>query len=162
MLGTILCAVLAGPLPAVITAITSNILAAPLGSPSMIFFVPVGIVVALVSSGFAKAGAFRTWWTSVAAGIVQGVVAATTSAPIAAFVFGGVTFAGTDILVALFRGSGFSILQSVWLQGLVSDTIDKTVSYALIASVSAGLPFRLRHRFRVVQESSTDPRGAVQ
>lgn len=158
MLGTILCAALAGPLPSVITAISSNILAAPLGSPAMIFFIPVGVVVALISSGFAAAGAFHSRFVAAGAGVVQGIVAATVSAPIAAFVFGGVTFAGTDLLVALFRGSGFSILQSVWLQGLVSDTVDKSVSYFLVASVVSALPFRLLFRFRpALQDPALPP-----
>ncbi|OGU28932.1 MAG: hypothetical protein A2X67_14875 [Ignavibacteria bacterium GWA2_55_11] len=148
MVGTILCAVLAGPAPAMITAIAANILAAPLGSPSMIFFIPVGITVALVSSAWARVGAFRRWWTAIASGIVLGVISATVSAPIATFVFGGVTFAGTDLLVAVFRGAGFPLLQSVWLQGLTSDTIDKAISYSLVSSVIAGLPSRLLLRFR--------------
>jgi len=148
MVGTILCAVLAGPAPAAITAVTSNILAAPLGSPAMIFFIPVGIVVALVTSAWARVGAFRRWWTAIASGVVQGVITATVSAPIAAFVFGGVTFAGTDLLVVLFRGAGFSLLQSVWLQGITSDTIDKALSYILVSSMIAGLPSRLLFRFK--------------
>jgi len=114
----------------------------------MIFFIPVGITVALVSSAWARVGAFRRWWTAIASGIVLGVISATVSAPIATFVFGGVTFAGTDLLVAVFRGAGFPLLQSVWLQGLTSDTIDKAISYSLVSSVIAGLPSRLLLRFR--------------
>lgn len=148
MLGTVLCAVIAGFRPAATAAIASNILATPLGSPSMIFFVPVGIVVAGTTSLFRKMGVFSNAWSAGIAGILQGAVAAAASAPIAAYVFGGVTFGGADVLVALYRGAGFSLLQSTWLQGMTSDIPDKVVTYLLIATIVRGLPERILSRFR--------------
>ncbi|HEX9439973.1 MAG TPA: hypothetical protein VF909_09835 [Roseiflexaceae bacterium] len=89
-------------------------------------------------------------------GLATGVVAAIISAPIAAYVFGGVTGGGTDALVAAFRNSGQGILQSAFAQGTVSDPFDKMTSYMLVYLIVQALPRRLLQRFpnaRAVEET---------
>ncbi len=80
-------------------------------------------------------------------GLVTGVVAAIVSAPIAAYVFGGITGAGTDALVAAFRASGAGILQSAFAQGTVSDPFDKMTSFMIVYLIIQSLPQRLLQRF---------------
>ena len=80
------------------------------------------------------------------AGLVTGVVAAIISAPTAAIVFGGVTGAGTDLLVAAFRASGASILASTMAQGAVSDPFDKMVSFLIVWLIIQSLPARFKAR----------------
>ncbi len=78
------------------------------------------------------------------AGLATGIVAAIISAPTAAYVFGGVTGAGTDLLVAAFRASGANILSSVMAQGAVSDPFDKMTSFMVVWLILRALPARLR------------------
>jgi hypothetical protein len=80
-------------------------------------------------------------------GLLTGIVAAILSAPMAAVVFGGVTGAGTDLLVAAFRASGASILESTFAQGVVSDPFDKMTSFLLVWLIVQSLPRRLLARF---------------
>jgi energy-coupling factor transport system substrate-specific component len=80
------------------------------------------------------------------AGLVTGVVAAIISAPTAAIVFGGVTGAGTDLLVAAFRASGAGIASSVLAQGVVSDPFDKMLSFMVVWLILRSLPTRFRAR----------------
>ena len=80
------------------------------------------------------------------AGLVTGVVAAIISAPTAAIVFGGVTGAGTDLLVAAFRASGAGILASTLAQGTVSDPFDKMVSFLVVWGIIQSLPIRFKAR----------------
>ena len=80
------------------------------------------------------------------AGLATGIVAAIISAPTAAYVFGGVTGAGTDLLVAAFRASGGNILSSVMAQGAVSDPFDKMTSYMVVWLILRSLPARFRVR----------------
>jgi energy-coupling factor transport system substrate-specific component len=155
MLGTVLCAALAGTRPAIITAVSSNILAATLGSPAMLFFAPVGVLVAWLSSIASKWKAFARPAIAASAGAFVGICAATLSAPISAYVFGGITVAGTDIIVALFRGSGFSLVQSTWLQGLTTDIPDKALSFVIVAGLLRDLPQRILRRFRPERRSAT-------
>ena len=80
-------------------------------------------------------------------GLLTGIVAAVLSAPMAAVVFGGVTGAGTDLLVAAFRASGAGILESTFAQGVVSDPFDKMTSFLLVWLIVQSLPRRLLARF---------------
>ncbi|MBC8163876.1 MAG: hypothetical protein H7Z42_21925 [Roseiflexaceae bacterium] len=80
-------------------------------------------------------------------GLATGVLAALISAPISAYLFGGVTGAGTDLLVAAFQASGASIIQSVFAQGVVSDPFDKLTSFMLVWLAIQSLPRRLLARF---------------
>lgn len=79
-------------------------------------------------------------------GLVTGIVAAIISAPTAAYVFGGVTGSGTDLLVAAFRASGANILSSVMAQGAVSDPFDKMLSFMVVWLILGSLPARLKAR----------------
>ena len=80
-------------------------------------------------------------------GLTTGLVAAAMSAPIAAWVFGGVTGSGQDLLVSLYRTLGLSVFQSAFAQGLTSDPLDKTISYTVVYFILAAMPITVRTIF---------------
>ena len=88
------------------------------------------------------------------AGLITGMVAAVISAPMAAVQFGGVTGAGTDLLVAAFRASGAGILQSALAQSTVSDPFDKMTSFMLVWLIIQVLPRRLLLRFPTARQAA--------
>jgi energy-coupling factor transport system substrate-specific component len=147
-IGTVLAAVLAGPWSAIVTGSLANILASALGNPVMMFFIPVVFVIGAFTAWIARKGWFRVWYLVVAGGIIQGILAALASAPISAYLFGGVTLGGADFLVLYFRSMGNSILESVFFQGLSSDPLDKMVTYLIVFFLVRNLPMRLIGRFR--------------
>jgi len=71
----------------------------------------------------------------VVAGVVTGIVAALISAPIAAGVFGGVTGAGADVQAATLG------------QGLISDPIDKVVTFFVVYLILNAMARRTKARF---------------
>jgi len=81
------------------------------------------------------------------AGAFCGVVSALIAAPIAALVFGGVTGSGTDLLVAAFQQAGSSLEDAVRQQSLISDPIDKTITYLIVFTLLASTSRRLTARF---------------
>ena len=85
-------------------------------------------------------------WVTVA-GAVTGVLAAIVSAPISANLFGGVTGAGTDFLVAFFRQQGADVLSASFQQGLISDPIDKITTFFVVYLILSALPHRTKARF---------------
>lgn len=88
---------------------------------------------------------FRSVGSSVIAGIILAIIAAVVSAPVTTYFFGGVTASGADLLTALLRQTGQTILQSVVLSGVSSELVDKT-----LVSIAACLVFRaLPRRFFV-------------
>lgn len=84
---------------------------------------------------------------TLVAGLACGVISAFIAAPIAALVFGGVTGSGTDLLVALFQQAGADLQQAVLQQSLISDPIDKAITFVLVFTLLGALPRRLVARF---------------
>jgi energy-coupling factor transport system substrate-specific component len=85
--------------------------------------------------------------SALAAGFLTGVVSAVVSAPIAAYVFGGVTGFGGDVIIAALRAAGASVYQAVLTQSLFSDPLDKMVTCLIAFFVLAALPRRVLARF---------------
>jgi energy-coupling factor transport system substrate-specific component len=75
------------------------------------------------------------------------VISALISAPITAFVFGGVTGSGADILVGAFQKAGSSLIEAVFQQGLLQDPIDKTIEFIVAFLLLQTLTRRFTARF---------------
>ena len=82
----------------------------------------------------------------VVGGVTCGIISALISAPITAYL-GGVTGSGTDILVAAFQKAGSDLQTAVLQQGLLSDPIDKTITYFIVFLLLQTLPRRFVARF---------------
>lgn len=146
-LGTVFVGVVAGPLAGALTGFMSNVVWGLVIAPTALPFAITGAVIGLLAGVLGRRGAFKKLVTVVIGGLLTGVIAAIVSAPIATFVFGGVTGAGTDALVAFFQSMGASILQATLGQGLVSDPLDKAITFVLVFVVLRSLPSRLLMRF---------------
>ncbi|MFN2483468.1 MAG: hypothetical protein ABR509_00830 [Candidatus Limnocylindria bacterium] len=83
----------------------------------------------------------------VVAGAATGVIAALISAPISANLFGGVTGAGTDFVVAAFRQAGSDIEAATFQQGLLSDPVDKLVTFFVVYLILQAMSRRVVARF---------------
>lgn len=83
----------------------------------------------------------------IVGGVLTGVVSAIISAPISAIVFGGVTGSGTDLLVAAFQQGGSDLQTAVLQQGLLSDPIDKTLTFFIVFLLLQALSRRFVARF---------------
>lgn len=96
----------------------------------------------------------------VIAGVTTGIVAAIISAPISANLFSGVTGSGTDFLVAAFRQAGAEIQAATLGQGLISDPIDKVLTFAAVYVILGAMAVRTKARFpqgeRLVNIEPTD------
>jgi len=123
------------------TGFTSYPAMADLFSRYAIIFIIALAVGCAIGYFLLQTGGYAGIW-----GLVTGVVAAIISAPTAAYVFGGVTGSGTDLLVAAFRASGGNILASVMAQGAVSDPFDKMLSFMIVWLILRSLPVRLKAR----------------
>ena len=84
---------------------------------------------------------------ALVAGATCGVLSALIAAPIAVLVFGGVTGSGTDILVFAFLQAGSDLQTAVVQQALLSDTIDKSLTYVVVFVVLGAASRRVIARF---------------
>jgi hypothetical protein len=104
-----------------------------------------GTVVGLLAALFIRRDLTAAY--VVVAGVVTGIVAAAISAPISANVFGGITGAGTDFLVAAFRQAGADIQSATLGQGLISDPIDKVMTFFVVYLILSAMARRTKARF---------------
>ena len=151
-IGTVLAGILLGPLAGAITGLLANIIWGLTLAPSALPFAAVAAVIGLIAGYAGQYGATQTWWKMALFGVLTGIVAAAISAPIATYVFGGVTGGGTDVLVAMFQSLGASVLGASFAQGAVSDPLDKTITYLIVWAIISALPKRLLARFGNIQQ----------
>lgn len=147
-IGTVLVGVLVGPWAGALTGFLANFVWTLSGLfPQAIAWSGVAAIIGALAGVFGREGWVKTPGKSALAGLITGVIAAILSAPIAAYVFGGVTGAGTDAVVGLFRAAGLDALGANIAQGTVSEPIDKIATYLIVWAVMMGLPQRFIARF---------------
>ncbi|MGH2621822.1 MAG: ECF transporter S component [Anaerolineales bacterium] len=147
-IGTILVGALAGSWAGALTGLLSNLVWGLTGiNVAYTPFAAVGAVIGLLAGVFSDLGWLRKLWKVIASGAITGLVATVISAPIAAYVFGGVTGAGSDVVVAFFRGIGLGILPANFAQGVSSDPLDKAISFLVVWLIVRALPQRFLGRY---------------
>ena len=146
--GTILVAALVGPRAAIAAGLIAQVLNAVLsGNFSWLPFGIIQIVIALYAAGAARLGVFKRYATAVPAGLFLGVLAGGVGAPIAYFVFGGVTAGGVTAVTTVLRSLGVPLGVAVASASLSTDILDKTISCALVVAILRGLPDQVAARF---------------
>lgn len=145
--GTVLVAALAGPAAGIAAGVLSNVVWGLTLAPVAAAFAIVAALVGALAGLLARAGMFRHILLVPLGGALTGVCAALVAAPIAAFVFGGVTGGGATAVVAAFRSVGTSLLEATTLQGLLFDPLDKAISFTVVALIITALPLRLKQQF---------------
>ncbi|MBX3067268.1 MAG: histidine kinase [Microbacteriaceae bacterium] len=151
-IGTILVSALAGPAAGVVTGILTNVIWGLTLSPIALPYAVVQVVIGVMAGYAARIGVFRLFYLAPIAGAITGLVCAIVSAPISAFVFGGATGGGTGAIVGAFQAMGQSLLGATTLQGLMSDPLDKAITFTIVVLILAALPSRFRNRFPFVRE----------
>ena len=147
-IGTVLVGVLVGPWAGALTGFLANLVWTISGLfPQAVAWSGVAAIIGALAGFFGREGWAKTIGKSALAGLITGVIAAILSAPIAAYVFGGVTGTGTDAVVAMFRAAGLDALGANMAQGTVSEPIDKIITFVVVWAVLLGLPQRLKARF---------------
>lgn len=146
--GTVLMGVLFGPIVGAATGVMSNLVGGLIVNPVMPWFILTAAFIGYYSGTAAKRGWLAKVWTAVVAGFVLGIITALISAPVAAWVFGGVTGSGAySLIVAWGRSTGETLMRSTLLAGFASDPVDKAVTVLLVSLAVRSLPVRLRDRF---------------
>ncbi len=141
--GTVLVAVLAGPLAGGIAGCMTNLIWGLILTPVAAAFAPVAIVTGLCAGWLARAGMFKTWWQSLVSGVLISIPSTIVAVPIITFMFGGVTGGGPDYAVAYLAAVGSSIIKSVAFSNLGVNAVDKSLTALVAFVVISRLPVRL-------------------
>lgn len=146
-IGTVMVAVLAGPLPAIVTGVITVFVGGFLTNPVLPFFAATAVAIGWFSGFCANQGAFKRVWVWCLCGLAMGVIAAVVSAPTIVYLFGGVTQSGSSLVVAYLMATGKTVLRSVLLAGIACDPVDKVLTYFIVWILIQGLPLSLRGSF---------------
>ena len=129
-IGTILVGGLLGPLAGALVGAFSNLIwYFILGDQSILPYAMTAAFIGWAAGIVFSLDGFNRFRRIVLSGLLVGIVAAIISAPITAYVFGGVTGSGTDYLASILRETGANVLQAATIQGFISDPIDKVISF---------------------------------
>jgi energy-coupling factor transport system substrate-specific component len=166
-IGSILCALLLAPdrlagfVCAALAGLISLLITFILVNPFLLWFEGTSVAIALVSvfltARFAKtyrAHPLRIGWFAAAvllSGIATGIVAAVASAPVVAYLFGGITGSGSALIVAFFLKAGQQLLNAALLSGLAAEPVDKSLQVLL-----AALLYRATPETFIIMLKSTD------
>lgn len=142
-LGTIVVAVMAGPVAGLLTGLFSNLLWGLVMEPVAAAFGPVAAVIGLTAGLLARAGLFRGPLQAAVAGAIIAVVLAFVAVPIRVWMFGGVTGSGADFLTGWLLQSGRDLFSATLVTVVTSNLVDKVVTALLAWGILRGLPGRM-------------------
>ena len=169
-IGTILCALLIFPdrlaalCCAFIAGLIGIILTGLVLNPFLPWFAGSVLVIALISALLTARASdtFRArplqplpfFGKVILCGVVTGVGSAIVSAPVVAYLFGGVTGSGSAFVVAFFLKAGEQLLSSAMLASLAIDPLDKVLQVLLAALLYRATPREFIAMLRVPQASA--------
>ena len=146
-IGTLLVALLAGPLAAMTTGLVTNLIWGLITSPGAAAFAPVAAVIGLVAGVLARMGGFRSLPRVLLSSLVITLAVVLVATPIRAYLFGGATGSGADFVVAYFNAMGSKLLESVAITVLGVNLADKVISALIAWLIVRGLAERTRSQF---------------
>lgn len=147
VLGTILAGILGGIWAGALTGLITNIVEAMIISPTWLPYFIVNVLCGVAAAFLAKAGWFRDIPRTIVSGIVIALVAIISSAPITAYVYGGVVGAGSDAITAYFLATGQELMTSVLGSTIIVEPADKIISCLVCYFIVINLPTRTREQF---------------
>ncbi|NFT05498.1 ECF transporter S component [Clostridium botulinum] len=141
-IGTLLSAVLLGPINGGIVGGLTSIVNGSTFDPISFYFMPVQIIVGLSTGVCFKNSKFEGIKSALSIILIT-ILGSITASIVAAFVFNGVTSSGSSIFVAIFKNLGISTVTAVFSTQIFTDLLDKAVSFALVFSVVKAMPIKI-------------------
>lgn len=146
-IGTIFAAAILGPVYGVLPGLISSLINGVTGDIFSIYFAPAQIV-----TGIMAGLVFKTKWMKgkrMPLGVfVMTIPGTIVSALISAILFGGVTSAGSSIIVFVLRKLGVSMTASVFAVQIITDYADRFLAVAIVMVVVLKMPQEFMSRVR--------------
>ncbi|GKX31786.1 ABC transporter permease [Vallitalea longa] len=141
-IGTIFAAMLCGPWVGAATGLLTNVLTG-IANPVNFAFIPVSVVLGLVTGYLSRKNMFNVWWKWLISMIIMGLVSIIVAAPIVVYVFGGITGGGTSIITATAMAAGANIWAAVFGTEGIFTVLDRIISYFISYAVMKVIPERI-------------------
>ncbi len=155
--GTILAAVLIGPLAGASSGVLAMIILSITAVPTAIAYCGTAVAIAVCSSFFTRFKFLANMGASIFWGLILGIIAGLISAPVTAYVFRGASLVGADIFTVFFKAEGRPLLESVILGGIPTDCADKVLTSLLCYFLLKAMPDRIAAHFTESRILSAKP-----
>lgn len=139
-IGTIFSSMLFGPIIGAITGSLSDIVNGMTFDPTSFYFIPVQMILGLLTGIFIKDKKIKSIRTIVVIILIT-IVCSSVSSVIAAFVFNGVTSSGSSLIVSVLKNSGISIVTAVFSTQIFTDLLDKFICFGVVFIIVKRISF---------------------
>ena len=146
VIGSIMMGAICGPIPGVVLGALSSAINS-LSEPTAIAYIPVTVACGLVAGLLGKAGFMKQLWKSLIAGVLLAVAAVAISSPITAFLYGGISGTGNDVIVLGLQAAGMGLLPATLIATLITEFFDKLLSCWVVFFVVKALSDRQLSKF---------------
>ena len=145
-IGTIFAAMLCGPWVGAVAGGLTNVVTG-IANPVNFAFIPVNIIVGLVTGFLARKNMFSTWWKWLISMFLMAAASIISAAPIVVLVYGGVTGGGTSIITAAAMAAGANIWAAFFGTEGIFTVLDRIISFVVCWLVIKVIPPRTLVKF---------------
>ncbi|MDD3173511.1 MAG: ECF transporter S component [Herbinix sp.] len=154
-LGTVVTAVLMGPIPGVIVGASTNIITGFIYNLQDIPFLLVNVAVALVSGFIAKKYSFNLI-PAIVCGLILSVVCPLIGTPIGIFIYGGLTGTVSDVIVMALKSSGSSIFAASFIAKIGNNLLDKVGTCLITYLLIKNLPVSIKNMLKIYSNNNLE------
>lgn len=145
-IGTIFGAMLCGPWVGAVIGLLTNTVTG-IANPVNFAFIPVSVVVGLVTGFLSRKKMFSNWWKWIISMILMALSSIIVAAPIIVYMFGGVTGGGTSIIAATAMAAGANIWSAVIGSDGLFTVFDRIISFVISYLIMKVIPERTMIKF---------------
>lgn len=147
MIGVSLVGALAGPIPAALTGVLTNLINGIM-DPSWLPYAFCSFFIGISAGLLSKYNMMNKIWKLAVSGIIIALVATVTATPITVFFFGGATGGGASMIAAGLMATGKQILEAVLSVYIVTETIGKMISIFVAYVIIKVIPDRTLTKYK--------------
>lgn len=147
MIGVLLVGALAGPIPAALTGVLTNLINGIM-DPSWLPYAFCSFFIGISAGLLSKYNMMNKIWKLSVSGIIIALVATVTATPITVFFFGGATGGGASMIAAGLMATGKQILEAVLSVYIVTETIGKMISIFVAYVIIKVIPDRTLTKYK--------------
>lgn len=145
-IGTIFGAMLCGPWVGAVIGLLTNVVTG-IANPVNFAFIPVSVVVGLITGFLSRKQMFSTWWKWIISMVLMALCSIIVAAPIIVYVYGGVTGGGTSIITATMMAAGSNIWAAVAGSDGIFTVVDRVISFIITYLIIRVIPDRTLIKF---------------
>lgn len=147
MIGVLLVGALAGPIPAALTGVLTNLINGIM-DPSWLPYAFCSFFIGISAGLLSKYNMMNKIWKLAVSGVIIALVATVTATPITVFFFGGATGGGASMIAAGLMATGKQILEAVLSVYIVTETIGKMISIFVAYVIIKVIPDRTLTKYK--------------